>query len=62
MDEFRTDYPAETTEMDDAVARRPTSTGGCTTVSTDDLPRFEAEFKDYLNTNTIRDIAGFSAS
>ncbi len=27
----------------------------------DDLPRFEQEFKDYLNQNTIRDIAGFSA-
>ncbi|GAB3850165.1 hypothetical protein GCM10029963_35960 [Micromonospora andamanensis] len=25
----------------------------------DDLPRFEAEFKNYLNTNTIRDIASF---
>src|SRR5262249_15586600 len=27
----------------------------------DDLPRFEAQFKTYLNTNTIRDIAGFQA-
>src|SRR5690606_28827596 len=26
-----------------------------------DLPRFEAQFKTYLNTNTIRDIAGFLA-
>jgi uncharacterized protein YPO0396 len=30
-------------------------------VADDDLPRFEREFKDYLNQNTIRDIAGFSA-
>ena len=30
-------------------------------VAKDDLPRFEREFKDYLNQNTIRDIAGFSA-
>ena len=27
----------------------------------DDLPRFEREFKDYLNQNTIRDIARFAA-
>ena len=30
-------------------------------MATDDLPRFEREFKNYLNQNTIRDIAGFSA-
>src|SRR5581483_2157365 len=30
-------------------------------VAEDDLPRFEKEFKDYLNQNTIRDIASFSA-
>ena len=29
--------------------------------SDDDLPRFEAEFKTYLNTNTIREIAQFQA-
>ncbi len=30
-------------------------------VADDDLPRFEKEFKDYLNQNTIRDIASFAA-
>ncbi len=30
-------------------------------VAEDDLPRFEKEFKDYLNQNTIRDIASFAA-
>lgn len=30
-------------------------------ITGDDLPRFEAEFKRQLNTNTINDIAGFQA-
>ena len=28
-------------------------------IASDELPRFESQFKTYLNTNTIRDIAGF---
>jgi uncharacterized protein YPO0396 len=59
MKDFRQKYPADSTEMDDSVA----SAGEYRTLRTrlleDDLPRFETAFKEYLNTNTIRDIAGF---
>jgi uncharacterized protein YPO0396 len=59
MGEFRAAYPVETAEFDDNVL----SAGGYRDLhqrlTRDDLPRFQAQFKTYLNTNTIRDIAGF---
>lgn len=59
MGDFRKAYPLETDEFDDSVQ----SAGEYRTlhdrIARDDLPRFESEFKTYLNTNTIRDIAGF---
>ncbi|WP_433562093.1 ATP-binding protein [Nocardia sp. CA-151230] len=61
MTGFRVRYPLETEELDDSVE----STDGYRQLhrrlAEDDLPRFEADFKTYLNTNTIRDIAGFYA-
>jgi uncharacterized protein YPO0396 len=62
MHRFRTDYPAETTEMDAAVSAAHEYRRLHDRLQTDDLPRFEAEFKDYLNTNTIRDVAGFQSA
>ncbi len=61
MTEFRHRYPAETAEMDDSVEAGGDYRELHRRVADDDLPRFEREFKDYLNQNTIRDIAGFSA-
>ena len=61
MTEFRHRYPAETAEMDDSVEAGGDYRELHRRVAADDLPRFEREFKDYLNQNTIRDIAGFSA-
>lgn len=61
MTEFRHRYPAETAEMDDSVEASGDYRDLHRRVADDDLPRFEREFKDYLNQNTIRDIAGFSA-
>jgi uncharacterized protein YPO0396 len=59
MGDFRKAYPVETAEFDDSVL----SAGGYRDLHKrlvhDDLPRFQAQFKTYLNTNTIRDIAGF---
>ena len=47
MADFRRDHPAETAELDDSVAVRRPSTGSCTSrLVDDDLPRFEAEFKE----------------
>ena len=61
MVKFRTDYPVESAELDASVAAGGGFRALHRTVADDDLPRFEKEFKDYLNQNTIRDIAGFSA-
>ena len=61
MGAFRGRYPNETAEFDDSLGSAGDYRQLHQRVATDDLPRFESEFKDYLNQNTIRDIAGFSA-
>ena len=61
MSTFRGKYPHETTEFDDSLASAREYRQLHQRVADDDLPRFEREFKDYLNQNAIRDIAGFSA-
>ena len=61
MGDFRTRYPQETSELDVSVESGSEYRQLHQRVTEDDLPRFEQEFKDYLNQNTIRDIAGFSA-
>ncbi|MEO5837830.1 MAG: ATP-binding protein [Acidimicrobiales bacterium] len=58
---FRGQYPHETTEFDDTLGSAFEYRQLHERVSKDDLPRFEREFKDSLNKNTIREIAGFSA-
>jgi uncharacterized protein YPO0396 len=61
MGAFRRDYPAETSELDDS----PESAAGYRELhkrlTEDDLPRFQEQFKTYLNQNTIRDIATFQS-
>lgn len=61
MGTFRANYPAETNELDDSVA----SAGGYRALHqrlvADDLPRFEDQFRTYLKTNVIREVAGFHA-
>jgi uncharacterized protein YPO0396 len=59
MTDFRRKYPVDTIEMDDSVAAADEYRTLRDRLIGDDLPRFEAAFKEYLNTNTIRDIAGF---
>ncbi len=61
MAAFRGKYPHETAEFDDSLASAREYRQLHQQVANDDLPRFEREFKDYLNQNAIRDIAGFSA-
>lgn len=61
MRDFRLAYPVETQEFDDSMAAADEYRTLQARLATDDLPRFEAKFKEYLNTNTIRDIAGFQA-
>ncbi|WP_245722129.1 ATP-binding protein [Nocardia crassostreae] len=61
MTGFRTKYPLETAELDDSLESADGYRELHLRLTDDDLPRFEARFKEYLNTNTIRDIAGFHA-
>jgi uncharacterized protein YPO0396 len=59
MVDFRRTYPVDTVDMDSHVAAAGEYRALRERLLSDDLPRFEAAFKEYLNTNTIRDIAGF---
>ncbi|HLX48033.1 MAG TPA: SbcC/MukB-like Walker B domain-containing protein [Streptosporangiaceae bacterium] len=59
MGDFRKAYPVETAEFDDSVQSASGYRELHNRLVRDDLPRFQAQFKTYLNTNTIRDIATF---
>ncbi|MEV6231121.1 ATP-binding protein [Saccharopolyspora shandongensis] len=59
MGDFRKAYPLETEDFDNSVQSADEYRSLHERIASDDLPRFESEFKTYLNTNTIRDIAGF---
>lgn len=61
MGDFRRVYPQEVAELDDAVESGGEYRELHGRVATDDLPRFEAEFKRSLNENAIHEIAGLSA-
>lgn len=61
MTAFRAAYPVETSELDADVRSADGYREIHARLTRDDLPRFEADFKAYLNTNTIRDVAGFHA-
>ncbi|WP_166347416.1 ATP-binding protein [Phytoactinopolyspora limicola] len=61
MGEVRRRWPQETTEFDVSVESRTEFAAFHDRVANDDLPRFETEFKRQLNTNTIRELAGFNS-
>lgn len=61
MGDFRQKYQSEARDMDDSLHSVPEYRALHQRLVNDDLPRFEAQFKDYLNTNVIRDIAGFQS-
>ncbi|MEZ0191889.1 ATP-binding protein [Ralstonia solanacearum] len=61
MAAFKDEFKAETTEMDAALAALPEYERLLTSLRRDDLPRFEARFKELLNVNTINEIANFNA-
>jgi uncharacterized protein YPO0396 len=61
MGEFRRQYPVETSELDNAVESATGYRELHKRLTDDDLPRFQQQFKTYLNQNTIRDIAGFQS-
>jgi uncharacterized protein YPO0396 len=61
MTSFRNAYPVETAELDSAVEASAGYRELHKRLADDDLPRFQDQFKTYLNQNTIREIAQFLA-
>ncbi|MFA5664681.1 ATP-binding protein [Castellaniella sp.] len=58
---FKEAFRAETTEIDVSLAALPEFERLMADLQRDDLPRFEARFKELLNVNTINEIANFNA-
>jgi uncharacterized protein YPO0396 len=61
MTTFHNKYPVETSELDAAVEAADGYRELHKRLADDDLPRFQKQFKTYLNQNTIREIAQFQA-
>ena len=61
MRTFSTTYPLETQEVDVAVEAAGDYRAMLERLRADDLPRFEARFKELLNENTIREVANFQS-
>jgi len=60
MGAVRNRWPEATTEMDVNIDARDEFRVFHNRVATDDLPTYEEEFKRQLNTETIRELAGFN--
>src|SRR5690606_7679670 len=58
---FNEEFKAETAEIDVRLAALPEYERLLAGLQGDDLPRFEARFKELLNVNTINEIANFNA-
>lgn len=58
---FKDEFKAETVEMDASLAALGEYERLLDSLKRDDLPRFEARFKELLNVNTINEIANFNA-
>lgn len=58
---FKEIFKAETAEIDVSLAALPEFERLMNDLQRDDLPRFEARFKELLNVNTINEIANFNA-
>ena len=61
MAEFRNKYPNETVEIDAALESAGDFGKLLEELVGDDLPRFEAHFKESLNQNTIHEVVAFNA-
>jgi uncharacterized protein YPO0396 len=61
MTTFRNRYQVEASELDAAVEAADGYRELHQRLADDDLPRFQLQFKTYLNQNTIREIAQFQA-
>jgi uncharacterized protein YPO0396 len=61
MRAYCTAFPLETQEVDVAIEAADEYRAMLDTLQADDLPRFEARFKELLNENTIREVANFQS-
>lgn len=61
MQSYRTAYPLETQEVDANVEAAGEYRSMLERLQSDDLPRFEANFKELLNVETIREVANFQS-
>lgn len=61
MTDYKNAYPLETQEVDVSVRSAEEFGTMLNALQADDLPRFEARFKELLNENTIREVANFQS-
>jgi len=61
MQRYKAAYPAETAEIDASTAALPEYAKLLRALREDDLPRFQARFKELLNKETINSMAAFQA-
>lgn len=61
MSHYCLEYPTETAEVDASIESADEFRTMLSDLVDDGLPRFEAQFKELLNTNTIREVAGFQS-
>ncbi|MBU6454080.1 MAG: ATP-dependent exonuclease SbcCD, C subunit-like protein [Cyanobacteria bacterium REEB67] len=61
MTEYNKLYPLETQEVDINIDAAADYAKMLDTLLTNDLPRFQARFKEMLNENTIREVANFQS-
>lgn len=61
MNDYQNAYPLETQEVDVSIEAAGDYRTMLDALRADDLPRFEARFKELLNENTIREVASFQA-
>jgi len=61
MEAYGNLYPLDTQEIDASVAAAAEYRAMMGRLAADDLPRFEARFKELLNENTIREVANFQS-
>ena len=61
MSAYKEEFKLETAEIDASVEAGFEYRNMLDSLSADDLPRFEARFKELLNENTIREVANFQS-
>jgi len=61
MTSYKEEFKLETSEVDASIDAAFEYRSMLDSLQTDDLPRFEARFKELLNENTIREVANFQS-